>query len=80
MDILIPKGYTVVICKNERHRSVVGGEVTITALRNPETKKIVMVIEDHVEDTKKIAGPLSIRELDVMKDIINDILWKGQIK
>lgn len=57
-----------------------GGEVTITALRNPETNKLVIIVEDHVEDTKKIAGPFSIRELDVMKDVINDILWKGKVK
>ena len=79
-DILIPKGYTSEICKNERARSVVGGEVSITVLRNPENNKFVMTVEDHVEDTKKIAGPFSIRELDIMKDIINDVLWKARVK
>lgn len=79
-EILIPKGYTSQICKNERQRSAAGGEVSITALRNSETAKVILVIEDHVDDTQKTAGPFNLRELDVMRDIINDIMWKALIK
>lgn len=77
---LIPKGHNTQICKNDHQRSVVGGEVSVTALANPEEQTIVLLIEDHLKETTKITAALYLRELEVLKDVINDVLWKAKVK
>lgn len=80
MSVLIPKGHERIACKNERQRSVVGGEATVAALYNPESDTYVLTVEDHVNDTMKASPILNLRELEVMRDVINDLLWKRKVK
>lgn len=76
MDVLIPKGHDKIICKNEKQRSKYGGLVSTTMFKSDDNT-FVFVVEDHVDDTKKVSPVFKLREIEVIRDVMNDLMWKA---
>ena len=76
MSVLIPKGFVQV--EEPTHEQY--ENVTITIYRNKDRNMFLLKLDDGIENTEKLVGPLSIREIKTILPRLTDSLWKLNIK
>jgi hypothetical protein len=73
MTTLIPKDFHRAACTEDQYK-----KVTVTSYYNGTNGKCIMVISDLIEETEKSIGPFELKHLEVIKNVIDDMLWKAR--